>query len=100
MYKNIGEKIKGLAIALFIVDAVLLVVAGLIVIFQGVLFELFGYVLLGFLIALAGPFIAWVSSWLRYGFGELINKTTEIAENTNKKKEEKQEYQGASSYRI
>lgn len=37
--------------------------------------DLIGYGLLG-------PVIAWVSSWLLYGFGELIDKTCEIEYNT------------------
>ena len=38
----------------------------------------------GVITIIVGPLAAWVSSWLLYGFGELIEKTTEIAENTRK----------------
>ena len=31
---------------------------------------------------ISGPFVAWVFSWLLYGYGELIEKTCEIARNT------------------
>lgn len=33
---------------------------------------------IGFLISLSGAFIAWLSSWVLYGFGELIDKVCSI----------------------
>lgn len=70
MYDNIGKKIKGLAIATFIIEAVASVIAGFIFALEG---EDFGAFLL-----LLGPFAAWLSSWLLYGFGELVDKVMDI----------------------
>ena len=39
-------------------------------------------IIYGLLTILLGPIVAWVSSWTLYGFGELVDKTCEIAENT------------------
>jgi hypothetical protein len=36
---------------------------------------------------IAGPIIAWVSSWLLYGFGQLIENSDIIAEEYNRKNE-------------
>ena len=89
MYSNIGAKIKGLAIATFIVEAILAVLSGLISALVGFISlldwyneEYFLMILLGLLTVVIGPIFAWISSWILYGFGELISKTTEIARNT------------------
>lgn len=77
MYNNISKKIKGLAIAIFIILTVASIVTGLV-------FCLIDddTIIIGLIIMLAGPFLFWISSWMLYGFGELIEKATEIAENT------------------
>ena len=76
MYENIGGKIKGLASVLFVV--------GLIgAIFAGALLLIDEQVALGLLTIIGGPIICWVSSWFLYGFGELIDKASEIARNTS-----------------
>jgi len=41
--------------------------------------------LIGVLLIVIGPFVAWVSTWLLYGFGEIIDKLTEIERNTRGK---------------
>ena len=71
MYDNIGKKIKGLAIGTFVVEAIGFVVGGL--------YTAADYDEVYILMALIGPIVAWVSSWLLYGFGELIDKTSDIA---------------------
>ena len=76
MYANIGRKIKGLAIGTFIVEALGAIIAGIIILANDELE-------VGLPILLAGPVVAWVSSWLLYGFGELIDKTCDIARNTS-----------------
>lgn len=74
MYTSIGKELKGLAIAMFIILTIAAVACGFV----------FGNILdsggLGFLIFLSGAFIALVSSWVLYGFGELID--TVITMNT------------------
>ena len=79
MYDNIGGKIKGLATTIFIVQAVLTVIAGL-----GIMAAGDEMILIGLLVMVLGPFSAWISSWLLYGFGELIDTACAIEENTRK----------------
>ena len=75
MYDNIGGKIKGLAIASFIVEAIAAVITG-IALWVGT--EEWWCALILF----CGPIVAWVSSWLLYGFGEIIDKLCDIEHNT------------------
>lgn len=77
MYDNIGGKIKGLAKATFIVEAIAAVITG--IAFMAMDDDLAP---VGLLVMILGPIVAWVSSWLLYGFGELIDKTCDIARNT------------------
>ena len=77
MYDNIGKKIKGLAKAVFIVEAIAMVITGI------ALMASDEYMIpIGLLVMVVGPLVAWVSSWLLYGFGELIDKTCDIERNT------------------
>ena len=75
MYDNIGEKIKDLAKASFIVAAIAEVITGIALIATDE--DLIGY---GLLVMFVGPIVAWVSSWLLYGFGQLIENSDIIAE--------------------
>lgn len=77
MYENIGGKIKGLAKATFVVEAIAAVITGIVLMVDDENMIPFGLILL-----IAGPAIAWASSWLLYGFGELIDRVCEIAKNT------------------
>ena len=79
MYDNIGEKIKGLAKWTFIVEAIAAVITGIAMMMVGEGEELSFY---GLLVMLLGPIAAWVSSWLLYGFGEIITKLCDIERNT------------------
>ena len=76
MFKNIGRKIKVLAQVVFWVGVIGSCVAGLVV-----MAEMESAI--GLLIMLGGGATALISGWLAYGFGELIDKTTEIAQNAN-----------------
>ena len=79
MYGNIGKKIKGLAIAMFIAEAVTLVIWGM------VLIAIDEYLIaIGLLMVFFGPLVAWISTWLLYAFGELVDKATAIERNTRK----------------
>ena len=77
MYGNIGGKIKGLAKAFFIVEAIVAVIAGIALMASDENLIFFGVLSL-----ILGPVVAWVSSWLLYGFGELIDNTRDIERNT------------------
>ena len=79
MYENIGGKIKGLAQTLCIIEAAVAMIYGLVLMGQDD-----DLAVLGFLVMVLGSLFAWISSWLLYGFGELIEKTSEIASNTRK----------------
>ena len=77
MYDNIGEKIKGLAKACFWVEAIASVITGIVI--MGETEDVWCLAII-----LGGPLSAWVSSWLLYGFGEIIDQLCIIAHNTGK----------------
>lgn len=77
MYENIGGKIKGLAKAVFVIETIITVIAGFILIAMDEDLSL-----LGFFLLIVGPLISWLLSLLLYGFGELIDKASEIERNT------------------
>ena len=68
MFDNIGQKIKGLSNAIFSILAVLGAACSLIMMLtsEGIM------VLIGLLMFVIIPALAWVLSLLLYGFGELI----------------------------
>ena len=76
MYDNIGKKIKSLAKGIFIAESIACAIAGLALIFTDE-----DTIIYGLLCLLLGPIVAWVSSWLLYGFGELVDKVCDIENN-------------------
>lgn len=77
MYTNIGAKIKGLAKFIAYVGIAGSVITSFILIGG----EAIGT---GLGVLVGGSLISWIGSWFMYGFGELIEKTTDIAKNTTK----------------
>ena len=77
MYSNIGKKIKVLAIVIFGIEAFAAFLSAIAL--MSVDEEMIPG---GIIILLVGPLLAWISSWLLYGFGELIDKTCDIERNT------------------
>ena len=75
MYDNIGGKIKGLARATFIVEVIAAAITWMVLWIET---EESWCALILF----CGPFVALVSSWLLYGFGEIIDKLCDIEQNT------------------
>ena len=73
MFRNIGGKLKGFAVFIFVLQTLGYIIGGGILI-SGRLQAI------GIIIMIAGPLLAWVSSWLLYGFGELIHKVSSIEE--------------------
>ncbi len=73
MYQEIGKKIKQLAKATFIVEAIGAIITGFVLLVDWGIED--GWWAL--LIIVCGPIVAWVSSWLLYGFGELIDTNCE-----------------------
>ena len=78
MWNNIGKKLKGLAMAMCILETIGGVITGIVMMVDGGDEE----ILIGFLIMALSFFVAWVSSWFLYGFGELVDKVTDIERNT------------------
>ncbi len=82
-YDNIGGKIKNWAQWIFIVEAISAVIGGIYIIIDSE-FEL---ILIGLLLAVLGPFAAWVTSWLLYGYGQMIENSDIMAEEYKRKNE-------------
>lgn len=65
LYEDIGGKIKRMAKWTFIIEAIASIITGIVLAideYEG------GYLL----ICIFGPIVAWVSSWILYAFGELV----------------------------
>ena len=75
MYDNIGSKIKGLAMVICALEVTACVIGGLVLLAET------GELIFALLL-LFGPVVAWVSSWLLYGFGEGIEHLKDIEYNT------------------
>ena len=71
LYENIGGKIKNWAKWIFIVEAIGAVIGGIVYFVENDLDD--GWI--GVLIIFLGPVAAWVSSWLLYAFGELVENS-------------------------
>ncbi len=78
-YADIGKKIKGWAKWIFIVEASITVIGAIVMLFTA---EDGGMIFTALLTLILGPFLAWVSSWILYAFGELVDKTCENERNT------------------
>ena len=79
LFGNIGGKIKGLAVTSAIVSAISAFIGG--IVFATLDDD---FIVFGILMALLGPIIAWVSSWVLYGFGEIICHLDDINYSTRK----------------
>ena len=77
LYENIGQKLKSWAKWIFIIEAITAIISGIVLLFVEYFF------LVGLLTIFIGPIAAWVSSWLLYAFGELVEKTCENERNTS-----------------
>ena len=75
LYENIGGKIKSWAITIFVIEAIAAVISGLVLLFSDA-------ALAGLLTIVLGPLVAWIGSWLLYGFGELIETNAANESNT------------------
>ncbi|MDY4252496.1 SHOCT domain-containing protein [Clostridium sp.] len=85
MFENIGGKIKTLAKILCWVGIILSVLIAMILFIEakeGSYKTEDLYMNLGCIYLIFGPLVSWVSSFFIYGFGELIERTTEISLNT------------------
>ena len=73
MYNNIGKKIKMLAQISFYVLAAAAFIVGIVLMIADD--DLIPFALP---IMFGGPLVFWISSWMLYGFGELVDKTCDI----------------------
>ena len=85
MFNNIGEKIKTLAIIITILGIVASVISGIAFIVSSIVdsydvSRLAAGIILGVLTMVVGSLLSWISSFLLYGFGELIENSTIIKE--------------------
>ena len=89
MYNNIGRKIKALAKVLALVGVILCVLGGIGTIILGILsnnsMTIIISIIGGLATALIGSLIVWIESWLLFGFGEIIDKLTDIEANTRRR---------------
>ena len=83
-YDNIGGKIKNWAKWIFIIEAITTVISGFVLMATA---EYETMILLGLLVILIGPIVAWISSWLLYGYGQLIENSDIIAQEYYRKNE-------------
>lgn len=80
LYENIGGKIKNWAKWIFIVEAIGSVITAIALpIASG---DPDDFILISLLIAIVGPIVAYVGSWILYAFGELVEKTCNNENNT------------------
>ncbi len=77
MFKNIGGKIKGLAKVICFVGIGISVVAGFGKMGSGHNDAMVG---MGLAVMIGGSLVSWIGLFFAYGFGELIENTTVIAE--------------------
>lgn len=88
MFKNIGKKIKTLAKVICWVGIICSMIGGVVMAVSGAsvvsndtasgVAAIAG----GVLTAVLGALISWISSFMMLGFGEIVDKVDEIAENT------------------
>ena len=81
MFKNIGGKIKGLAKFICYVGIAISVIAGIFMIgFGSSSYNGDTMIVMGCVVMIVGSLVSWIDSFFAYGFGELIENTTVIAE--------------------
>lgn len=74
MYNNLDEKLKKLAIAIFIIE-----LAACIIFFLYTLLFASYFAWWGILTIIAGPFVALISSWPVYALGEVIEQNNSLS---------------------
>ena len=90
MFKNIGGKIKELAQVICYLGIAISVVAGIVMIgFGSSSYNGDTMVVMGCVVMIVGSLVSWIGSFFAYGFGELIENTTVIAELATKADAEK-----------
>lgn len=81
MYSNIGKKIKVLTVIITIILMLGALGTGAYFIVEGMDYFDYGgdyFVYIGIAIAVGGPILAWIMSFVMYGFGQLIDNTDKL----------------------
>ena len=86
MYNDIGKKIKTFAKVQFVIEAIAAIIVAIILWVDGPRAS----EVIGWIVFFVGPVFAWISSWVLYGFGELIDKTCDIKKILNGEKIEEE----------
>ena len=86
MYEKIGSKIKILAKVMFFIGSFGSIMAGVAFMIDKNEFNFIGIIIL-----VVGIILSLATSWILYGFGELIEKTSFIATNVYRSKNQKKE---------
>ena len=81
MFENVGEKIKTFARVIFSLELIASIISGIVIFLNDD-----DLTFIALLTVILGIIFSWFSALLIYGFGELIEKTCEIAKNTQKEK--------------
>ena len=84
IFNNIGLKIKGIAAGLFAFGISSSILASIITLIVSRDISVILYVIVG---AIVGVLTAWISSCMIYGFGEIIDRLCQIAENNSSNNE-------------
>lgn len=81
MYSNIGSKIKTVASAFAIIGIIGSVILGMVLLSTGASGREpnIPMIIIGFVVMIIGSLLSWLGSLGLYGFGELVEKTSEIA---------------------
>lgn len=84
MFNNVGGKIKVLSILLCWVGIISSVVSAIIMFIMASKSHLTAetFIIQGIVCLFLGPLVSWLFSLFPYGFGELIERMTETAQNT------------------
>lgn len=77
LYSDIGQKMKNWAKGIFVVETILTILGAIITFFIEP--EMF---FLCVLMVVIGPLLAWISTWMLYGFGEIIDRLSSIDDKT------------------
>lgn len=77
MFQNISDKIKTLAIVCTVIGILGSIIGGIVLCTVDL-------IAVGIIVMLLGSIFSWIASFVLYGFGELIEKTCEIAKNTKR----------------
>lgn len=79
MFTNIGSKIKTLAQAITLVGVVISIITGI-----GMVAIDDDLILTGIITAALGAFLSWISSFVLYGFGQLVENSDKLVSSSEK----------------